>query len=102
MLPFRAMDSFRLLNYPPGMILQTPEAYKPDGIRPFADLPKLFNIYQEAKEWAMMLGTPHVAALNAIIRDGGLKELIMINEALHEKKIADIADQICSNPESGW
>ena len=46
----------------PGMILQTPEAYKPDGIRPFADLPKLFNIYQEAKEWAMMLGTPHVAA----------------------------------------
>ena len=94
-----AMDSFRLLNYPPGMILQTPEAYKPDGIRPFADLPKLFNIYQEAKEWAMMLGTPHVAALNAIIRDGGLKELIMINEALHEKKIADIADQICSNPE---
>jgi len=94
-----AMDSFRLLNYPPGQILQTPEAYKPDGIRPFADLPKLFNIYQEAKEWAMMLGTPHVAALNAIIRDGGLKELIMINEALHEKKIADIADQICSNPE---
>jgi len=100
MLPHTSeLYCFRLINYPPGMILQTPQAYKPDGIRPFSDLPKLFNIYQEAKEWAVMLGTPHVAAFNDIIRDGGLKELIMINEALHEKKIADIADQICSNPE---
>jgi uridine kinase len=93
------LERFRLLNYPPGMILQTPDVYNPDGIRPFSDLPKLFNIYQEAKKWAVMLGTPHVAAFNDIIREGGLRDLIMINEALHEKKIADIADQICSNPE---
>lgn len=92
------LDSFRLINYPPGMILQTPDVNYPEGIRPFTDLPKLFNVYQEAKKWAVMMGTPHVAALNGIIQQGGLKDLIMINEALHEKKISDIADQICSDP----
>ena len=91
------LDSFRIINYPPGMILQTPDVNNPDGIRPFTDLPKLFNVYQEAKKWAVMMGTPHVAAFNQIIQGGGLKDLIMINEALHEKKIAAIADQICSD-----
>lgn len=93
------LNRFRLRNYPPGLILQTPEVATPDRVLPYVELPKLFNIYQEAKEWAAMLGTPHVAAFNDIIQRGGLKDLIMINEALHEKKIADIADQICSNPE---
>jgi len=44
-----------------------------------------------------MLNAPHVPAVNKIIADGGFKDLIRINEALHEKKIADIADQICQN-----
>lgn len=99
MLPHTSeLDCFRLINYSPGMILQTPDVNSPDGIKPFSDLPKLFNIYQEAKEWAVMMGTPHVAAFNQIIQGDGLKDLIMINEALHEKKISDIADQICSDP----
>lgn len=93
------LNRFHLSNYPPGLILQTPEMAHPERISPFRELPKLFSVYQEAKQWAQMLGTPHVAALNDIIQKGGLKDLIMINEALHEKKIADIADQICRNPE---
>lgn len=93
------ITEFRLLNYPPGLVLQTPETISPDRIRPYVEQRKLFNIFKETKQWAAMMETPHVAALNKIIQQGNFKDLVMINEALHEKKIAYIADQICRNPE---
>ena len=55
-------------------------------------------IHQEAKDWAEMLLTPHLAALNEIIARGDIDDIIRVNEALHEKKIAYIADTICNNP----
>lgn len=100
MVPHTAMiDNFKILSYPPGLILQTPEITSPDTIHPWVDLPKLFTVYKETKEWAEMLGTQHVAALNEIIEFGDLDDIIRVNEALHEKKIASIADQICQNPD---
>jgi uridine kinase len=56
-------------------------------------------IHKEAKDWAGMLQTPHLAALNEIIERGNIDDIIQVNEALHEKKIAYIADSICTNPE---
>ncbi len=88
------LDNFRLLNYQPGLILQTPERSSPKAIQPFIDQRKLFSIYSEAKEWGEMMGTPHVAALNDIIENQDIIDLIRINEALHEKKIATISDMI--------
>ena len=91
------LDNFRVINYPPGLILQTPERNNPRVIEPFIDQRKLFSIYSEAKEWGQMMGTPHVAALNDIIENHDIVDLIRINEALHEKKIASIADMIGQN-----
>lgn len=100
MLPNTGMIwQFRLVNYPPGLVLQTPERSEPNAIEPYIRQNKLFNIYSEAKEWANMMDTPHVAALNDIIENGDIIDLIRINEALHEKKIASIADMICQNKE---
>jgi len=93
-----AVNKFKLINYPPGMILQTPEPGNPDFIRSYIEQKKLANIFSEAEDWAEMLQTPHVASLNEVIKSGSIKNIIMINEALHEKKVASIADQICSNP----
>lgn len=93
------LDNFRLINYPPGLILQTPERSSPNAIQPYIDQSKLFSVYSEAKEWVEMMGTPHVAALNDIIENQDIIDLIRINEALHEKKIASIADMICQNTE---
>ncbi|HWP95726.1 MAG TPA: nucleoside kinase [Syntrophomonadaceae bacterium] len=93
-----ACAQFKLLEYPPGLILQTPEIETPGEILPWIELPKLFTIYAEAKDWAEMMDIRTVAALNDIIKNGDIGDLIRINEALHEKKIAWIADQICSNP----
>jgi len=91
------LDKFRLLNYPPGLILQTPERSTPNKVQPYIEQRKLFNVYSEAKKWVQMMETPHVAALNDIIENRDFSDLIRINEALHEKKIASIADNICQN-----
>jgi uridine kinase len=99
MLPSTGMLSqFRLLNYPPGLILQTPEKDEPGKVVKYLPQPKLSQVFYEAKKWAEMLDTPHVAALNDIITSGRAGDLIRVNEALHEKKIAYIADRICADP----
>ncbi len=91
------VEQFRLIYYPPGIILQTPVKKNPGVLMPFVEQRKLANIYSEAKAWAEMLNAPHVPAVNKTIAEGGLNDFIRVNEALHEKKIADIADQICRN-----
>jgi uridine kinase len=92
------LDKFKLLNYPPGMVLRTPEKDDIDLVQPYHEQKKLTVIHQEAKEWVEMLQTPHLSALNDIIEQGDIDDIIKVNEALHEKKIAYIADEICSNP----
>lgn len=94
------LNKFKLINYAPGMVLQTPEKKDLELALPFHELPQLFQVYQEAKAWAGRLDTPHLAAMNDIIEAGRIDDLIRVNEALQEKKIAQIADMICSNPET--
>ncbi len=94
------LTKFKLLNYYPGMVLQTPEKNDIDLKQPYNEQPKLFQVYHEAKDWAGMLGTPHLAAMNAIIERNEIDDLIRVNEALQEKKIAQIADMICSNSQT--
>ena len=48
---------FRLLEYPPGLIVQTPEKDNPGHIEEYLEQPKLAQIFQEAKQWAGMLDT---------------------------------------------
>lgn len=93
------LGKFKLLNYPPGMVLRTPEKDDIDLLQSYHEQKKLTMIHQEAKAWAEMLQTPHLAALNEIIEWGDIDDIIKVNEALHEKKIAYIADSICSNPD---
>jgi uridine kinase len=78
--------------------LQTPEPSDLNLDHPFHEQSKLFQVYQEAKAWAGMLDTPHLAALNDIIENQQIEDLIRVNEALQEKKIAQIADMIVKNP----
>ena len=78
--------------------LRTPEIDDLDLVKPYREQRKLAMIHQEAKEWADMLHVPHVSALNDMITQDKIDDLIRVNEALHEKKIAYIADTISDNP----
>lgn len=85
---------FKLRFYLPGVILQFPSRSNPNKVAPFVDQPKLSRIFREAGRWAQILGIADVGALNDYIIEGKSGEIIRIAEALHEKKVAQIADKI--------
>jgi uridine kinase len=85
---------FDLIFYPPGFILLFPTEEKPLELPPFVEQEKMFQVFQEYEEWAKILGLETVALLNDLIVSCGIGEFIKVAEALHEKKIAYIADQI--------
>ncbi|MBO8158606.1 MAG: nucleoside kinase [Thermosyntropha sp.] len=98
MLPRTGMlKYFKLIPYDGGIIMQTPEMDSPLRIKPYVEQKKLASIFRESKRWAEMLETPHAAALNRLVEEGKIDEIIRINEALHEKKVALIAEEICRN-----
>ena len=55
---------------------------------------KLFNIYRESEKWARLMKISNAGDLNDFVNNGDLSEIVLISEALHEKKIAFIADEI--------
>jgi len=91
---------FELMYYPPGFILRFPDRLSPNEIPPFKEDKKLFQILTEHKKWGEILEVSHVGSLNEIIAAGRENELIHISEALHEKKITYIADEIKKNADN--
>ncbi len=88
------LNLFKIVHYPPGFILLLPDILNPTNLPEFEEQKKLFEIYQEYERWASILGVRNVVDLNTFVRKGKLSDLIKIAEALHEKKVAQIADEI--------
>lgn len=88
------IKDFKLKFYAPGVIIQFPSAQNPHYIPEFKKQDKLSAILNEAKEWGNILDVAYVANLNDLIVKDEYQELIRIAEALHEKKVAEIADMI--------
>jgi uridine kinase len=85
---------FYLKNFPPGFIMVVPTWQDLSKLPEFLPQPKLARIFNEYVDWAKILGIRHVGPLNQAIKKGEGSEIIKIVEALHEKKIAYIADRI--------
>lgn len=85
---------FCLQNYAPGFLLRFPLSKTPDKIDTFRDNPVLFSIYKEYKAWGKILGVNCVGSLNELVEQKKILHFIQVAEALHEKKISIIADQI--------
>lgn len=85
---------FDLMAYDEGFLLLLPGRKKPTEVMPFVPQPKLFYTLKESNQWAKMLDIPNVGTLNDVISQGKLNELILVQEALQEKKISDIAQGI--------
>ena len=85
---------FELRKYRRGVLLRFPYSSKPDEIMPFVDDRKLYTAFGEAKKWQRLLDVSYLEDLNSRIRKGDARDLILLSEALHEKKIAEIADRI--------
>jgi uridine kinase len=90
---------FELLYYPPGFILRFPRSNNPLQLSAYSEQNKLFKVYYEYKNWVTLMGVSDVSSLNEVISSGETNDLIRVAEALHEKKIAAIADLIANNKE---
>ena len=88
---------FSLQRYDKGFVINIPNKKTPDVLEKFVQSPKLFNTLQEASEWGRMVDVDTVGALNDVICHGGVTELILVQEALQEKKIAEIAQGIAED-----
>jgi len=88
------VKSFKLINKAPGFILLFPEKRMGFTLPIYTEQPKLFNVFKEYKKWLKILEIENVGALNNIVKDGKISELIRVAEALQEKKFANIVDQI--------
>lgn len=85
---------FALTSLSPGFVLRFPSRHEPTVVRDYRHSPLLFSIYQEYKQWGSILGVTSVGRLNRKVADNTVAEFIRVNEALQEKKIADIAESI--------
>lgn len=85
---------FELYAYEAGFVLQMPTKNSPDVVPEFAPQHKLYQVMKQSDEWAVMLGVDTVGGLNDTIANGGINDLMLVQEALQEKKIAQIAEQV--------
>lgn len=88
------IQHYELFLYDKGFVIQFPTVENTKDIPEFAPQNKLFKVLDESTEWCRMLGVETVGDLNETIVSGNIKELILVQEALQEKKLADIAQRI--------
>lgn len=87
---------FDLIPYHYGFVMVMPDRNTPDILHKFAPSDKLFATLSESTEWGRLMDLETVGALNDRIAKGDMSHLILIQEALQEKKIAEIAAQIAA------
>ena len=87
---------FGLVPYEEGMLLRTPSRKTPDVLNEMPQQPKLFEIFREQHGWQDIIGLRTVGDLNAAVDQGFDTGIIHVNEALQEKKIVRIADEIAA------
>lgn len=83
-----------LEKYHQGMLLRIPDRNNPSQLAPRLEQPKTFEVFSENLHWNNIMGLSNVGDVNHAIRKGNASELIQVAEALQEKKIVKIAEEI--------
>ncbi len=89
------LRSWDIIPAPSGFIFIFPDINMPDRVSRYRESPNFFNVYTEGKRWCELMKCETVADLNELVDSGKIRELIRVNEALHEKRFSQIADMIC-------
>ncbi len=89
------LRSWRILPSSEGFVFVFPDLRDPDRVADYHESPHFTGVYTEGKRWGELMGCETVADLNELVESGRVRELIRVNEALHEKRFSAIADMIC-------
>ena len=78
-----------------GFVLLYPDNENPDALSHMPSMPNFFSVFSEGEKWCQLMECETVADLNELTASGRIRELIRVNEALHEKRYSQVADMIC-------
>lgn len=93
---------FKIIPYQTGFVLQMPTVDTAPNVPEFKPVTVLAETFKEYNRWGRILNVNTVGRLNEIIAADEIHDFVKVAEALHEKKIAAIADQIAATPTVKW
>ena len=85
---------FRLKPHFPGLVIMSPAPDAPEVPAPYESHAKFLRVFGQSQEWCNILGANNAVDVNRMVQDGKMREFIRVNEALQDKSIAAIADEI--------
>ena len=90
------LQSFAILPTADGFVFVYPDAKDPDRVSDYREMDNYYAVYSEGIAWGNLMGCRTVADLNELVETDRIRELIRVNEALHEKRFSQVADMICA------
>ena len=78
-----------------GFLFLFPNDQNPDQVGKYQHMPHFLGVFNEGERWCELMECETVADLNALVETGRVRELIRVNEALHEKRYSQVADMVC-------
>ena len=96
------VEAYEISKYDDGILIRYPSKENPYQLSEFKDTPKLFATLEEYQELHKVLNVNTLYKLNKIVEKGTIEEYVLLDEALHEKKVGAIADHIAENNCHSW
>ena len=78
-----------------GFLFIYPDDLEPNKVARYEEMPNFFQVFGEGEKWGQLMECQTVADLDQLTQSGRIRELIRVNEALHEKRFSQVADMIC-------
>lgn len=79
-----------------GFLFLFPDDQLPDSVGSYQHMPHFLSVFSEGERWCKLMECETAADLNELVENGRIRELIRVNEALHEKRYSQVADMVCS------
>lgn len=92
---------FDLQTFGDGFVLRYPRREKAATLQEFKDSPKLAEVFRQTREWLRLIGVNDIGQLNEVNLSERMREIVLVAEALHERKIAEIGEQIAERVAKG-
>lgn len=89
------LQSWQILPAKGGFFFVYPDEFDPDKVANYQDMPNFLAVSTEGARWCQLMGCETVADLNTLVENGKIRELVRVNEALHEKRFSQVADIVC-------
>ena len=89
------MQVWDILPADGGFMFLFPDTNTPETVAKFENMPNFFQVCNEGERWCELMECETLADLNTFVKNGKIRELIRVNEALHEKRFSQVADMVC-------